>query len=90
MTFVNFIIMKKFDFCLILTCTINPINMPDLVRYDPQVRLNDYKKSTLTIHFDPSKREMSFDVFIAKLHYFLDSYLEKPSQKAVYHFKTYR
>ena len=37
--------MKKFDFCLILTCTINPINMPDLVRYDPQVRLNDYKKS---------------------------------------------
>ena len=37
--------MKNFDFCLILTCTINPINMPDLVRHDPQIRLEDYKKS---------------------------------------------
>ena len=37
--------MKNFDFCLILTCTINPTNMPDLVRNDPQIRLNDYKES---------------------------------------------
>ena len=37
--------MKKFDFCLILTCTINPINMPNLVRHDSQIRLGDYKKS---------------------------------------------
>ena len=37
--------MKNFDFCLILTCTIKPINMPNLVRHDPQIRLDDYKKS---------------------------------------------
>ena len=37
--------MKNFNFCLILTCTINPIQMPDLVRSDPKIRLQDYKKS---------------------------------------------
>lgn len=33
------------DFCLILTATINPGEMPDLVRKDSNVRLSDYKKS---------------------------------------------
>ena len=37
--------MKNFNFCLILTCTINPVQMPDLVRSDPRIRLQDYKKS---------------------------------------------
>ena len=37
--------MKNFDFSLILTCTINPIDMPNLVRLSPKIRLEDYKKS---------------------------------------------
>ena len=37
--------MQKIDFCLILTATINPGDMPDLVRKDVSTRLNDYKKS---------------------------------------------
>jgi len=37
--------MQKIDFCLILTATINPGEMPDLIRKDVNVRLNDYKKS---------------------------------------------
>ncbi len=37
--------MHKIDFCLILTATINPGDMPDLIRKDIDTRLNDYKKS---------------------------------------------
>jgi hypothetical protein len=37
--------MQKIDFCLILTATINPGQMPDLVRKDSNIRLDDYKKS---------------------------------------------
>ena len=37
--------MQKIDFCLILTATINPGNMPDLIRKDIIMRLDDYKKS---------------------------------------------
>ena len=37
--------MGKIDFCLILTATINPGDMPDLVRKDINTRLDDYKKS---------------------------------------------
>ena len=37
--------MQKIDFCLILTATINPGNMPDLIRKDTNMRLDDYKKS---------------------------------------------
>ncbi len=37
--------MQKIDFCLILTATIDPGNMPDLVRNDTNTRLDDYKKS---------------------------------------------
>ena len=33
------------DFSLILTCTINPGDMPNLVRSDIEKRLEDYKKS---------------------------------------------
>jgi hypothetical protein len=35
----------KFDFALILTCTIQPKNMPNLVRNDANLRFQDYKKS---------------------------------------------
>ena len=37
--------MKLFDYALILTSTINPGNMPNLVRNDVETRLSDYKKS---------------------------------------------
>ena len=37
--------MKLFDYAIILTCTINPGNMPNLVRNDVETRLSDYKKS---------------------------------------------
>ena len=37
--------MQNFDFSLILTCSINPKNMPNLVRSDKDLRLSDYKKS---------------------------------------------
>ncbi len=37
--------MQKLDFCLILTATINPGDMPDLIRKDLNIRLEDYKKS---------------------------------------------
>ena len=37
--------MNKFDFALILTCTINPVDIPNLVRNDPDLRFKDYKKS---------------------------------------------
>jgi len=37
--------MQKIDFCLILTATVNPGGMPDLIRKDSNMRLDDYKKS---------------------------------------------
>jgi hypothetical protein len=37
--------MKNFDFSIILTCTINPIQMPNLARSNPEIRFQDYKKS---------------------------------------------
>ena len=37
--------MKSFDFSIILTCTVNPIQMPNLVRSNPEIRFQDYKKS---------------------------------------------
>jgi hypothetical protein len=37
--------MKNFDFSIILTCTVNPIQMPNLVRSNPEIRFQDYKKS---------------------------------------------
>ena len=37
--------MKSFDFSIILTCTVNPIQMPNLVRSSPEIRFQDYKKS---------------------------------------------
>ena len=37
--------MSNFDFTIILTSTINPGDMPNLVRKDIETRFNDYKKS---------------------------------------------
>jgi hypothetical protein len=37
--------MNNFNFALILTCTINPGDMPNVIRNDIKTRFNDYKKS---------------------------------------------
>lgn len=37
--------MYNFNFAIILPCTINPNEMPNVARYDVETRLNDYKKS---------------------------------------------
>ena len=37
--------MKNFNFAIILPCTINPGNMPNVVRKDIKIRLKDYIKS---------------------------------------------
>ena len=52
--------MQKIDFSLILTATINPGGMPDLVRKDVEVRLNDYKKSFEFWIKKPSIKKMIF------------------------------
>ncbi len=58
--------MQKIDFCLILTATINPGEMPDLVRKDIEVRLNDYKKS---FEFWIKKSNIKKLVFIENSNY---------------------
>ena len=37
--------MNNLNFAIILTCTINPGDMPNLVRINTETRLQDYKKS---------------------------------------------
>ena len=37
--------MHNFDFSIILPCTINPYDMPNVARNDVKTRLSDYKKS---------------------------------------------
>ena len=53
--------MKSFDFALILTCTIDPGNMPNLVRKNIETRLNDYKKS---INFWINNKDVNKIIFI--------------------------
>ena len=54
------------DFSLILTATINPGDMPDLVRKDVEVRLNDYKKS---FEFWIKKTNIKKIIFIENSNY---------------------
>mgnify|MGYP001159623395 FL=1 len=53
--------MKNFDFALILTCTIDPGNMPNLVRKNIETRLNDYKKS---LNFWINNKDVNKIIFI--------------------------
>ena len=53
--------MKNFDFALILTCTIDPGNMPNLVRKNIETRLNDYKKS---LNFWIKNKDVNKIIFI--------------------------
>ena len=60
--------MNKIDFALILTCTINPVNIPNLVRNDPNMRLEDYKKS---FNFWANHPRVNKIIFILKIHKFI-------------------
>ena len=53
--------MKNFNFALILTCTIDPGNMPNLVRKNIETRLNDYKKS---LNFWINNKDVNKIIFI--------------------------
>tara|TARA_B100001057_G_C22650681_1_gene871979 strand:- start:269 stop:1015 length:747 start_codon:yes stop_codon:yes gene_type:complete len=65
--------MKNLDFCLILTATINPGDMPDLIRKDIETRLNDYKKS---FRFWLSKKTVKKIIFIENSNYDLTFFHE--------------
>ena len=58
--------MQKIDFCLILTATIDPGGMPDLVRKDVDTRLDDYKKS---FNFWIKKESIKKIIFIENSNY---------------------
>ncbi len=58
--------MYKFDFALILTCTINPVDIPNLVRKDPKIRFEDYKKS---FNFWIKQPEVKKIIFIENSNY---------------------
>ena len=58
--------MQNIDFCLILTATINPGDMPDLVRKNVETRLNDYKKS---FEFWIKKSNIKKMIFIENSNY---------------------
>ena len=65
--------MQKIDFCLILTATIDPGNMPDLVRKDVSTRLEDYKKS---FNFWIKKETIKKIIFIENSNYDLTFFRE--------------
>ena len=67
----------KLDFSLILTCTIEPKNMPDLVRSDPKTRLNDYKKA---FNFWINNRHVKKIILIENSNYDL-SYFKELAKK---------
>lgn len=69
--------MQKMDFCLILTATINPGEMPDLVRKDVITRLEDYKKS---FEFWVNKSSVKKIVFIENSNYDLSFFYNLAKQ----------
>ncbi len=69
--------MQKIDFCLILTATINPGEIPDLVRKDVGIRLADYKKS---FEFWIKKPNIKKIIFIENSNYDL-SYFHNLAKK---------
>ena len=69
--------MNKFDFALILTCTINPVNIPNLVRNDPNMRFEDYKKS---FNFWTNHPRINKIIFIENSNFDID-YFKKILQR---------
>ena len=65
--------MYKFDFALILTCTINPVDIPNLVRKDPKIRFEDYKKS---FNFWLNQKNISKIIFVENSNYDLKEFYE--------------
>lgn len=65
--------MQKTDFCLILTATIDPGDMPDLVRKNVDTRLDDYKKS---FNFWIKKKTIKKIIFIENSNYDLSCFHE--------------
>ena len=65
--------MNNFDYCLILTCTIDPIKMPNLQRSDPNIRFEDYKKS---FNFWTKNEHVNKIIFIENSNFDL-SYFKK-------------
>ena len=75
--------MQKIDFCLILTATINPGEMPDLVRKDVNIRFSDYKKS---FEFWLKKSSVKKIIFIENSNYdlsFFRNLAEKYKDKQI-------
>ena len=72
----------KFDFALILTCTVQPSNMPNLVRNDVNLRFQDYKKS---FDFWVSNSNIKKIILIENSGYDLKYFLEikKNSKKEI-------
>ena len=65
--------MNNLDFCLILTATINPGEMPNLVRKDVSTRLQDYKKS---FNFWLNQKNISKIIFVENSNYDLKEFYE--------------
>ena len=65
--------MINLDFCLILTATINPGNMPNLVRSDVNDRYNDYIKS---FSFWLKQENVNKIIFVENSNYDLSEFVE--------------
>ena len=66
--------MNNFDFAIILTCTINPSNMPNVVRSNIATRLDDYKKS---FNFWINNKNINKIIFIENSGYDLSYFRER-------------
>ena len=65
--------MYNFDFAIILPCTIDPGEMPNVARHDIEIRLNDYKKS---FNFWISNKYVNKIIFIENSGYDLSFFYE--------------
>ena len=68
----------NFDFALILTCTIDPEDMPYLARNNSDIRLNDYKKS---FNFWVKRNDIDKIILIENSNYDL-SYFKKIAKES--------
>lgn len=71
------------------------VNIPNYKVWDNPIvnvdlALHSHTKALLSVYFKQTEWEIPFVEFLEKLEVFLSEYLEKPSSKAVYHYKTYR
>jgi len=69
--------MNNFDFALILTCTISPGDMPNVVRNDIKIRFNDYKKS---FNFWLTSKNVNKIILIENSGYDLDFFRERAEE----------